>query len=896
MTTPVAPNQYHYNYIDDNGTAELSDIKKADDELDAGIRSVAAAIGNRALLPTPGQDLVTAIGSMSTYLNDEATARVVTDGLLSSLVTTNKSNLVAAINESITTRATGDAALSTRLDTAHTSGGDHKAGVIGTANLQDASITAPKLAPEAVTGPVIAPTALTPGNLVFDPINRDSARRPRNNWDGRRRWLNDAALALVVDPSNPFGSNTLRHLGTGNAQAGKTIWCDEAHVKPGDTLTATLLANASSGSIAFSLRSFSANGTALGPSPDSTGTVAMSGTAQYFTVKHTVVSGAAYIVLFTTRVTGTADIDWLFAQANKGDYVAKYAMPEGAEATAATQTQVNLIEDPFNEYPGLLGTDWGAKRRWFGTAGTSIVLGDSGNPFGGNTWRVPSPVNQVGKRIHFAERAIQAGDVITGAAILFGTAADGWQARINFYDQTSTLIASTPTAFSSTVLLGTGSPAFVSVTSNPAPSTATHALLYLERQSGSTQLDIYAMWANRGQHCGALPGPSSTPTYALRNAVEMAGNAARIGDAYLQSWKGALAMIAQNLPANSQAIPLCLGDSWFQRLSIVRPLRNRLKALYGDAGQGWVDLSNGWGQTGNYQDGWALTRAGTWTDIDVDSGGSVLVGVDGGVAKSTDTMTPASITLNSNGLLVDTFVVHYLQQVNGGDFRYKVDAGAWTTITTAAAVLGYATVSIPTGSQAAHTLTIEVTNASVAEVALLGVDLQRANAGIRLHKMGNGGTTAFRLASIDPALFAAGLQALNPNVVLLLLGTNDRSQDYPPLAYATNVGIIVDRIQAALPYCGVVLISPSEQGDAAAYPSALYDQALRQLAHTKRCAFFSGYTHMSPYSANKALHLATPDTGAADAVTGDVPDGGRHLTVLGGQLLASGLVKMLMAE
>jgi lysophospholipase L1-like esterase len=195
-----------------------------------------------------------------------------------------------------------------------------------------------------------------------------------------------------------------------------------------------------------------------------------------------------------------------------------------------------------------------------------------------------------------------------------------------------------------------------------------------------------------------------------------------------------------------------------------------------------------------------------------------------------------SLTIGSKltvSATVAAFVIHYLRQINGGTFRYRVDGGAWTNVDTSngSSAFGSQSVNLTTG---AHTLEIEVLTAGTAGITLMGVDCQGASNGVRLHKIGNSGATAAQYVAVNASIWQDGLSALNPHAVGILLGTNDMSASIVPSIFAGQIQSLCSRIRAAVPLCDIFLIVPGPNGltgrtyTIAEYGAALYDLATSQ--------------------------------------------------------------------
>lgn len=309
---------------------------------------------------------------------------------------------------------------------------------------------------------------------------------------------------------------------------------------------------------------------------------------------------------------------------------------------------------------------------------------------------------------------------------------------------------------------------------------------------------------------------------------------------------GQIAKIEQAV-SGAQAVFCYIGDSWTNDGSITRPLNNWLQTTYGNAGAGYVGIGMNHGTPDVALA--TYTRTGTWVDQDNAATSILGRGVDIADATSTDTATPAQVTIGS--ATFNIAVIHFLKQTNGGDFRYRIDGGSWTTVTTANAGDLYSTTTISGLTTATHTLDIQVLNAGTAGVTLFGVDLQRTGIGARLHRMGNPGANSTQYAAANVTLWEAGLTALAPTSVAIMLGTNDMSQSITPTAFGANLETIITRINATLPLVDVILTPPADNGlTGKPQQVAAFRDEMRNVAVRKGAFFIDTYAAMGSSYAN----------------------------------------------
>jgi lysophospholipase L1-like esterase len=249
--------------------------------------------------------------------------------------------------------------------------------------------------------------------------------------------------------------------------------------------------------------------------------------------------------------------------------------------------------------------------------------------------------------------------------------------------------------------------------------------------------------------------------------------------------------------------------------------------------------------------------------------------------SSTDVATPASFVLTTTRPVTE-IRIHSYAQSGGGSFRWRIDGGAWTTVSTDGAA-GLLVTTIGGLSAATHVLNVEATVAGAQGLTMIGADLRLAGLGVRVHKAGNGSSEVLDWVAVDAATWQAGLAALAPNLCIIILGTNDKTAVRVPDAYAANLTILIGRIRAAMPLCDVLLLSPADTGDIKTYPTAAFDAAMRATAAANNCAMVSGYMGLGLNANAIARGLMDP------LATGN----SRHLTDEGGRVFANLLLHAL---
>ena len=365
-------------------------------------------------------------------------------------------------------------------------------------------------------------------------------------------------------------------------------------------------------------------------------------------------------------------------------------------------------------------------------------------------------------------------------------------------------------------------------------------------QSGITTTPSTALSCPDGVNC-ALPGSLSVRNTLLDPNYGISTPSVITGRPFLRQWQYKLAA-HQGPVTGTKTVFAYIGDSWVANNGIWNGLEVSLQSQFGNAGLGYVSF-NTFESIQSFNGIYFATRTtlGTWTERHKVAG---ALGPDLADATTTDTATPANRAILATA---ETMVLYYAKQSGGGTFRYKIDAGSWTTIDTSNATTAVATVSIATGSYAPHTLTVEIVSASTTGITLLGVDCQTSKDGVRIHKLGAGGATAQSFLDVDPVVWKASLTTLAPDVILITLGTNEDLQNVPPATLGSTLSTLIGLAQAAVPTADIVLVTPADNGQAGlTYTMDQYIAQERAIAVTGNFGFVDTYTAFGPYAAGNA--------------------------------------------
>ncbi len=274
-----------------------------------------------------------------------------------------------------------------------------------------------------------------------------------------------------------------------------------------------------------------------------------------------------------------------------------------------------------------------------------------------------------------------------------------------------------------------------------------------------------------------------------------------------------------------------IGDSWVDKILVdfVAGLKDLGIPVYG---AGWVPAFQQPSWTSPI-DGTTLTvgGSGTWTSVYVADGGapnSPYGGVNITRSDGTNGATMTIVVPATSG--ANQINLHYRTTPGGGTFTWKMDAGATSGgISTNAAegIVILPVLNIPYGTpgQGTHTLTITVTAGTV---GIFGtkIDYTTATAGtlggVIVYDVSMTGTTTLSwvdcMTAANNNAWQQGLADLNPNLAVVLLGTNDCGASRVPGpastngSYAANLTTIIGQIESAIALAQVNQVAAFSSG------------------------------------------------------------------------------------
>lgn len=263
--------------------------------------------------------------------------------------------------------------------------------------------------------------------------------------------------------------------------------------------------------------------------------------------------------------------------------------------------------------------------------------------------------------------------------------------------------------------------------------------------------------------------------------------------ASLRQWKAKVAKIKSGI--SDQLRVVLAGDSWAEHSTIATELKTILQTAYGEAGSGWINL----GTERNMLDSITITYSSGWTVNDLDSTSATFpygCGPDGFTRTSTtagSTITLANLTKG------DQLTVFFGN--TGGVFSYTIN-GVETNVTANSAK------KVLISLNGATSVVLKVISGTI---CFFGMHLRKTTgSGVEVNKVGNGNSTGQDYLKISPAGQAEVSSFLNPDVLIIILGTNDYRRGHSVANYQAGIMAMIDGFKSASSNCAVILVAPAQ--------------------------------------------------------------------------------------
>jgi lysophospholipase L1-like esterase len=340
-----------------------------------------------------------------------------------------------------------------------------------------------------------------------------------------------------------------------------------------------------------------------------------------------------------------------------------------------------------------------------------------------------------------------------------------------------------------------------------------------------------------------------------------------------------IAILVISISCSQQKKPslriLQIGDSNTEIGNITMALKTLLDNEFGNYGTGYCTLNPN--SMGRVPDSLSVQCDSNWivSDMrnDVRPEQPPYYSPDG--LSISSSVAGAVTTVSFSGSGMD---LYYLQHPGGGVFSVEIDGMGKEIVKENGSIYSTKKLSyekLPDGKQS---LKIKVVSG---KVILLGIDTKNKNwensKRYILHKWGNGWAATSDYLNIDKKVFSTALQELDPNKIVILLGTNDYGLDRRnPADFKFNLKELISRIKEKLPDVEVLIVSTfSTDGEESKTILPLYvSKSFPEAAIETNSTYWDMNTWFGPWDREK------------------LPDG-VHVNEAYGKLIAAELFKRL---
>ncbi len=283
---------------------------------------------------------------------------------------------------------------------------------------------------------------------------------------------------------------------------------------------------------------------------------------------------------------------------------------------------------------------------------------------------------------------------------------------------------------------------------------------------------------------------------------------------------------------------LQIGDSHTAADYFTGELRQKLQARYGNGGVGYLDA--GKPHIGVRSGAMKITASPGWTYHAIQRSDNIaefwLSGFNAVATASGETLTFASDT----PVPFDSIEIEALRQPGGGSVDISLDGAVKSSADLSGPSVEPVVLRLrPDGAPSDRVRQIEIRTRGAGVVSVASIGVYQKQAGVSYNNIGYPGATIDLVNKFDEKLMADGLRRLDPQIVVLVFGTNEASKPNLDAArYERNYEKAIARIKAALPNTQIVLVGPPDgaerpphclgkgPADAACHPAPPSDGAL----------------------------------------------------------------------
>jgi lysophospholipase L1-like esterase len=239
-------------------------------------------------------------------------------------------------------------------------------------------------------------------------------------------------------------------------------------------------------------------------------------------------------------------------------------------------------------------------------------------------------------------------------------------------------------------------------------------------------------------------------------------------------------------------------------------VRQKLQARYGNGGVGYIDA--GRPTIGVRSGTMKIAASAGWTYHAIQRSDNVaefwLSGFNAVATASGEVLSFSSDT----PVPFDEIEIEALRQPGGASIDISIDG----TVKSSADLGGQSVEPVvlrlkPDGAPTDRVRQLEIRSRGAGTVSIASIGIYQKQSGVSYDNIGYPGATIDLLNKFDATLMADDLRRLDPQIVVLVFGTNEASKpDLDAARYEKSYEKAIGRITAALPNAKIVLVGPPD--------------------------------------------------------------------------------------
>jgi lysophospholipase L1-like esterase len=308
----------------------------------------------------------------------------------------------------------------------------------------------------------------------------------------------------------------------------------------------------------------------------------------------------------------------------------------------------------------------------------------------------------------------------------------------------------------------------------------------------------------------SAPPPAADSGIALPAAATPAQPVVDVSTPPLKSSTSGPGNSAPKAQGQRGLVILQIGDSHTAADYFTGELRQKLQARYGNGGVGYLDA--GKPHIGVRSGAMKVTASPGWTYHSIQRSDNIgefwLSGFNAVATASGEALTFAS----DAPVPFDSIEIEALRQPGGGAIDISLDGA----VKSSADLNGNGVEPVvlrlrPDGAPSDRVRQIEIRTRGAGVVSIASIGVYQKQSGVSYNNIGYPGATIDLVNKFDEKLMADGLRRLDPQIVVLVFGTNEASKPNLDAArYERNYEKAIARIHAALPNAQIVLVGPPD--------------------------------------------------------------------------------------